>query len=134
MVMVITMALPILGLIFFFFLPFWTALPLYLCCLIFSGLMYYGMFSVMGGRKKVQTGFEKFIDEEAVVIEDLKPDGKVEIDDEIWKAATKGPLVRKGERVRITRHEGVMLIVEKVPEKEGSQSQAFEKKHVRLKG
>jgi membrane protein implicated in regulation of membrane protease activity len=117
MVMIIIMALPILGLIFFFFLPFWTALPLYICCLIFSGLMYYGMFSVMGGRRKIQTGFEKFMDEEAVVIEDLNPDGKVEIEDEIWKATTEGPVVRRGERVRITGHEGVTLIVEKVPEK-----------------
>ncbi len=111
--MVITMALPILGLLFLFFLPFWTALPIYLCCLLLSGLMYYGMFTVMGGRRKAQTGFEKFMGEEAVVVEDLHPEGKVEIDDEIWKATAKGPAVRKGEKVRITGHEGATLIVEK---------------------
>jgi membrane protein implicated in regulation of membrane protease activity len=115
--MIVIMALPVLGLIFFFFLPFWTALPLYLCCLIFSGLMYYGMFSVMGGRRKVQTGFEKFIGKEAVVVEDLDPEGKVEIDDEIWKATANGPVVRKGEKVKITGHEGVMLIVEESQER-----------------
>jgi membrane-bound ClpP family serine protease len=116
--MIITMALPILGLVFFFFLPFWTALPIYLCCLLLSGLMYYGMFSVMGGRRKVQTGFEKFMGEVAVVVEDLDPEGKVEIDDEIWKAKAKGHVVRKGEKVRITGHEGVRLIVGKEIEKE----------------
>jgi membrane-bound ClpP family serine protease len=112
MAMIITMALPILGLIFFFFLPFWAALPLYLCCLILSGLMYYGMFSVMGGKRKVQTGFEKFIDEEAVVVEDLNPEGKVQIDDEIWKATAKAKRFQKGKKVRISGAQGLTLIVE----------------------
>ena len=115
--MIVTMALPILGLILFFALPFWTALSLYLCCLLFSGLMYYGMFSVMGGRRKVQSGFEKFIGEEAIVVEDLNPEGKVEIDDEIWKATVKGSAVKRGEKVRITGHEGVTLVVEINPGK-----------------
>ncbi len=110
--MVITMALPVLGLLFFFFLTFWTALPIYLCCLLFSGLMYYGMFSVMEGRRKAQTGFEKFMGEEAVVVEDLHPEGKVEIDDEIWKATSKGKRFQKGEKVRVRGVEGLVLIVE----------------------
>jgi mono/diheme cytochrome c family protein len=89
MAMIITMALPTLGLIFFF-LPFWTALLSYLCCLILSGLMYYGMFSVIGGRRKVQSGFKKMTGEETWVIADIDPEGKVEIEDEIWKATTRG--------------------------------------------
>jgi membrane-bound ClpP family serine protease len=118
MVMIITMALPILGLLFFFFLPFWTALPVYLCCLLFAGLMYYGMFSVMGGRRKVQTGFEKFIDEEAVVVEDLNPEGKVQINDEIWKATAKGKRFQKGEKVWISGAQGLTLIVEDLNKRE----------------
>ncbi len=114
--MVITMALPILGLILFFVLPFPAALTLYFCCLILSGLMYYGMFSAMGGRRKVQTGFEKFIDEEAVVVEDLDPEGKVEIDDEIWKATAKSKRFQKGEKVRVNGIEGLVLIVEDLQE------------------
>ncbi len=117
MAMIVIMALPILGLIFFFFLSFWTALPLYLCCLILSGLMYYGMFSVMGGRKKVQTGFEKFIDEEAVVVEDLNPEGKVEIDDEIWEATANGTTLHKGQKVRIIGARGLILVVKGLNEK-----------------
>jgi membrane-bound ClpP family serine protease len=120
MAMIVIMALPFLGLIFFFFLPFWTALPLYLCCLIFSGLMYYGMFSVMGGRRKVQTGFEKFIDEEAVVVEDLNPEGKVEIDDEIWHATATGKRFQKGEKVRVSGVEGLALTVEDLEEGQNS--------------
>jgi len=52
----------------------------------------------MGGRKKVQTAFEKFIDEEAVVIEDINLERKVEIDDEIWKATAKGKRFQKGRK------------------------------------
>jgi membrane protein implicated in regulation of membrane protease activity len=114
MAMIITMALPILGLLFFFFLPFWTALPFYLCCLIFLGLMYYGMFSVMGGRRRVQAGVEKFIDEEAVVVEDLNPSGKVEIDDEIWKAMAKDKRFQKGKKGRISGAQGLTLIAEDI--------------------
>jgi membrane-bound ClpP family serine protease len=112
MAMIIIMALPILGLTFFFFLPFWQALPAYLCCLILSGLMYYGMFSVMGRRRKAQAGSEKFIDEEAIVVEDLNPEGRIEIDDEIWKARAKGKRFQKGEKVRVIGIEGLVLIVE----------------------
>ncbi len=122
MAMIVIMALPILGLTFFFFLPFWQALPAYLCCLILSALMYYGMFSVMGKRRKVQSGFEKFINEEAVVVEDLNPEGTVEIDDEIWKATAKGHAARKGEKVKITGHDGIRLVVENAAEEENTQS------------
>ncbi len=121
MAMIVIMALPILGLIFFFFMPFWQALPAYLCCLILSGLMYYGMLSVMGRRRKVQTGFEKFIDEEAVVVEDLHPDGKVEIDDEIWRATSKGRRFVKGEKVRVSGVEGLILIVEDLERRDSFQ-------------
>jgi membrane protein implicated in regulation of membrane protease activity len=112
MAMIITMALPFLGIVLFLFLPFWTALPIYLCLLLLSGLMYYGMFSAMGGRRKVQTGFEQMIGEEAVVIEDLDPDGKVEIMDEIWRATANGKRFHSGEKVKICGVQGLMLVVE----------------------
>jgi membrane protein implicated in regulation of membrane protease activity len=77
MIMVITMALPILGLPLFYFLPFSAALPTYLCLLLLSGLMYYGMFSAMSRKRKVQTGLEQMIGEGAVVVEDIDAEGKV---------------------------------------------------------
>jgi membrane protein implicated in regulation of membrane protease activity len=123
MTMVITMALPFLGVALFFFLPFWTALPVYLCLLLLSGLMYYGMFSAMGGKRKVHTGWEELIGEEATVIEDIDPEGKVVIMDEIWKATANGKKFHKGERVRIRGAQGLVLIVEDL-KKNGTSAEA----------
>jgi membrane-bound ClpP family serine protease len=117
MVMVVTMALPILGLPLFFFLPFSSALPTYLCLLLLSGLMYYGMFSAMDRKRKVQTGLEQMIGEEAMVIEDIDPEGKVEIGDEIWKATANGKRFHMGEKVKIRGAQGLMLVVEDLDEK-----------------
>jgi membrane protein implicated in regulation of membrane protease activity len=96
MPMLIAMALPILGIGLFFYLPFWAALPIYLCLFIFPGLVYYGMFSAMKG--KVQTGKGKMIGKEALVAEDIDPNGKVEFEDEIWFAMAKGKKFPKGEK------------------------------------
>jgi membrane-bound serine protease (ClpP class) len=118
MIMVVTMALPILGLPLFYFLPFSAALPAYLCLLILSGLMYYGMLSAMSRKRKVQTGLEHMIGEEAVVIEDMDPEGKVQIEDEIWKATANGKKFHKGKKVRIIGAQGLALVVEDLDEKE----------------
>ena len=109
MPMVIAMALPILGIGLFFYLPFWTALPSYICLAIFSGLVYYGMFAGMKG--KVQSGMEKMIGRDALVIEDIDPDGKVEYGNEIWSAVTEGRKISKGEKVQICGFQGMRLIV-----------------------
>jgi membrane-bound serine protease (ClpP class) len=118
--MVVIMALPVLGLGLFYFLPFRTALPIYLFLLFISGLMYYGMFTVMGRKRKARTGFEEMIGEEALVLEDIDPEGKVGIDDELWTARARGRRFMKGERVRICGHKGLTLLVEALPEKEES--------------
>jgi membrane-bound ClpP family serine protease len=74
--------------------------------------MYFGMFSAMKNKRKVQTGFEKMIDEEAIVIEKINPEGRIQINDEIWAAKAHGKTFRKDDRVRIRAHEGMTLIVE----------------------
>jgi membrane-bound ClpP family serine protease len=117
MIMVIMMALPILGLPLFYFLPFSTALPTYVCLLFLSGLMYYGMFSAMGRKRKVQTGLEQIIGGEAVVVEDIDAEGKVEIGDEIWKATANGEKFHKGKKVRVIGAQGLVLVVEDLDEK-----------------
>ena len=116
-VMLIIMAVPFLGLGLFYFFPFGMALPLYLFLLFISGLMYYGMFTVMGRKRRVRTGFEEMIGQEALVFEDINPEGKVRVDDELWAATASGGNFLKGERVRICGHEGLTLIVESVTEK-----------------
>jgi membrane protein implicated in regulation of membrane protease activity len=109
MPMLIAMALPILGIGLFLYLPFWTAFPIYLFLIIFSGLVYYGMFS--GMRGKVQTGKEEMVGKEVVVIEDIDPEGKVEYESEIWSATAEGKRIPRGEKVKICGFQGMRLIV-----------------------
>ena len=116
--MVIIMALPFLGLGLFYFLPFRMALPIYLFLLLVSGLMYYGMFTVMGRKRRARTGFEEMIGEEALVLEDIDPEGKVGIDDELWTARARHGRFLKGERVKICGHDGLTLLVEALTESE----------------
>jgi membrane-bound ClpP family serine protease len=110
--MIVMMALPLLGLGLFYFLPFQLALSIYLFLLFLSGLMYYGMFTVMGRKRKVRTGFEEMIGEEALVVDDINPEGKVKIGDELWTARSRGGRFLKGDKVRICGHEGLTLAVE----------------------
>jgi len=116
--MIVMMALPILGLLLFYWLPIRMALPLYLFLFFVSALMYYGMFTVMGRKRRVRTGFEEMIGKDAVVFEDINPEGKIRTDDELWDARAQKGVLLKGERVRIVGHEGLTLIVDPLPEKE----------------
>jgi membrane-bound ClpP family serine protease len=116
--MVVFMALPILGFGFFYILPSRIATPIYLCLLVISGFMYYGMFTVMGRKRKVRTGFEEMIGREGLVFEDISPEGKVLNDSEIWIAKAQRAGFLKGDKVRICGHEGLTLIVEALNEKE----------------
>jgi membrane-bound ClpP family serine protease len=118
--MIVIMALPILGLGLFYFLPLGMAFPLYLFLLFSSGFMYYGMFTVVGRKRRVRTGFEEMIGEEALVLEDINLEGKVRVDDELWAATARGGNFLKGERVRICGHEGLTLLVEALNEKDRS--------------
>ena len=117
-IMIVIMALPILGLLLFYWLPIRMALPLYLFLFFVSALMYYGMFTVMGRKRRVRTGFEEMIGKDAVVFEDINPEGKIRTDDELWDARAKEGEFLKGERVTIIGHEGLTLIVDALPEKE----------------
>jgi membrane protein implicated in regulation of membrane protease activity len=109
MPMLKAMALPILGIGLFLYLSFWTALPVYLCLILFSGLVYYGMFSEMRG--KVQTGKEGMMGKEVSVIEDIDPEGKIEYENEIWSATAEGKRIPKGEKVKICGFQGMRLLV-----------------------
>ena len=59
--MILIMALPLLGLGLFYLFSFRMALPIYLSLLFISGLIYYGMFTVMGRKRKTWTGFEEMM-------------------------------------------------------------------------
>jgi membrane-bound serine protease (ClpP class) len=118
--MALIMALPVLGLVLFYILPFAMALPLYLLLFFISGLIYYGMFTVMGRKRKARTGFEEMMGQEALVVEDVSPQGRVQIYDELWTARARGRAFLKGDKVRICGHEGLTLVVESLTEKQKS--------------
>jgi membrane-bound ClpP family serine protease len=121
LIMMLMMASPILGLVLFFILPFWTALQIYIPILLVGAFLDFKMMESM--KLKVRTGFEEMIGEEAVVIESIAPEGKVEIMDEIWKATAKGKRFQKGEKVKVTGTQGLALIVEDLQEKRSSKGQ-----------
>jgi membrane protein implicated in regulation of membrane protease activity len=106
----IILSLPILALSLFFFLPLRVALPIYLAITGASVLVYYKIIAVM--RTKVQTGMEGMIGEDAAVIADINPTGRVRIGGELWRASTRDGNFRRGERVRICGVQGMEVIVE----------------------
>ena len=107
--MPLIMVSPILALLLFFYLPLESALPIYITILIVAGFYYVVMFKSM--RAKSKTGLEAMIGEEALVIEDIAPEGKVLFKDEIWMATARGKEIVKGQRVKILEAKGLVLVV-----------------------
>ena len=105
----IILSFPILALPLFYFFPLQTALPTYLAVLLFTWFVYFKMIAAM--KAKVRTGKEGMIGEEALVLEDINPEGKVMVWSEIWAATAKGKRFRKGQKVVIYGFEGLTAIV-----------------------
>ena len=105
----IVLSSPILALSLFLFLPFRTALPAYLAVLVATGFVYFKIIGAM--KSKVQTGMEGMAGREAVVVEDVNPEGKVRVGDEIWAATAEGRKFFKGQMVRIAGIQGLKVIV-----------------------
>jgi membrane-bound ClpP family serine protease len=74
-----------------------------------SGFLYYKIASAM--KAKVKTGKEEMIGEEAVVIKDINPEGKVTVWSEIWSATGNGKQFRKGQKVKICGVCGLTAVV-----------------------
>jgi membrane-bound serine protease (ClpP class) len=62
-------------------------------------------------QRPVVTGLEQILNSTAEAIEDFTDQGPVRLNGELWKARTTGP-VRAGQRVRITKVDGLLLWVE----------------------
>jgi membrane protein implicated in regulation of membrane protease activity len=123
LIMMLFMFSPILGLALFFIFPFWTAFPIYIPILLFGAFVNFKMMESM--KLKVQTGSEGLMGKEAVVLEDINPEGKVEIMDEIWKATAKGKTFQKGKKVKITGTQGLVLTVDDLQKRSSDKGQAF---------
>ena len=113
--MMIIMFSPVFTLALFLFLPFWTAVPIYIPIFIFGVIVNFKMMKSI--KLQVSTGLEEMIGQEAVVIADIDPEGKVRIKDEIWASTAKGERFEKGEIVKIVGYRGLLLVVENTKER-----------------
>ena len=67
-------------------------------------------------RKKPTTGKEGLVGEEGVTLENLNPDGQIEVHGEIWKAKSN-ETINQGEEIEVEKVEGLVLFVSKVKKK-----------------
>ena len=74
-------------------------------------------------RLPAQTGIDRLIGVEGIVVRDLDPSGTAQIASELWSADSIGGPVAKGQRVRVIAAEGLRLKVEPVPEQEPENAQ-----------
>ncbi len=123
MEMMIIMFSPVFALALFLFLPFQTALPIYIPIFIFGVIVNYKMMRSM--KLPVRTGLEEMMGQEAVIINDIEPEGKVQFKDEIWAATAKGERVEQGERVRFVGSQGLVLVVANTEEKSNSAEESL---------
>lgn len=71
------------------------------------------LLAVKAQMRKHFTGAEAMIDAEAEVVKDIDHEGEVFILGEYWRATSAAP-VRKGAKVRVTKVDGMKLIVEEI--------------------
>jgi len=108
--MPIIMVSPILGLLLFRYFSLETTLPIYIVIMIVAAYSYCVMFQSM--HAKAKTGFEALIGQEALVVEDIDPEGTVKILGETWTATAQGKTILAGKMVRVTEAKGIVLVVE----------------------
>lgn len=110
MEMMIIMFSPVFALALFLFLPFWTAVPIYIPIFIFGVIVNFKMMKSM--KLPVRTGLEDMMGQEVMVIDDIDPEGKVRFKDEIWAATARGARLEQGKKVKIVGSLGLVLVVE----------------------
>lgn len=64
-------------------------------------------------EKKAEVGPEALIGREAIVVEELNPEGLVKIEKEYWRAISLNGVIKKGEKVKITGLSGLKVLVER---------------------
>jgi membrane protein implicated in regulation of membrane protease activity len=107
----IILAMPLISLVLFYYLPFKTAIAIYLPVLFLSLLIYYKIKKAMEAVPK--GGMDEMMGKEGVIIESLTPDGRIRVKDEIWNARSTEPMM-EGERGRIVGFDGLTLIIEPI--------------------
>jgi membrane-bound ClpP family serine protease len=102
--------IPVFGLPVLWMFPFHIALPVYLFILFVSLVFDVKIFQAM--HMKVKTGREAMLGKTAVVIQNVDPEGKIQIATEIWNAFADGGRFLTGQKVKIVRFQGLSLLVE----------------------
>lgn len=69
--------------------------------------------TIRARRKRVVSGYEALIDAEGHAFEDFDKQGQVMVNGEIWRATTSSPLT-KGQKIKVTKVDGLHLQVEKL--------------------
>ncbi len=84
---------------------------------LFSALSFFTilMFALRAQKIPLKVGAETLPGHIGIVRQDLAPGGTVHLDGELWSAESElpGEVIRKGERVKVVRTQGVRLIVRK---------------------
>jgi membrane-bound serine protease (ClpP class) len=81
-------------------------------CLVIGGLCVVAvLLAIKAQRNAVDTGTEGLLQEIGTATEDLDPSGRVFVHGELWAAATSGPAIARGTRVRIVGVDRMQLRV-----------------------
>ena len=104
--------LPAFALPVFWIFPLDTALSLYALITGFSLFLYFKIFRAM--QQQARTGFEGMMGKKGEVVEEINPEGKIWYGGEIWDATSETKKFAKGEQVRISGRNGLVLLVEEM--------------------
>ena len=102
------LSMPFLALALFYFLPFKTAVMIYMPILFLSVFIYYKIKKAMELPPK--GGMDEMLGKEGEVVHSLTTEARVKVNDEIWNARSEKEL-KEGEKVRIAGFDRLTLIV-----------------------
>ncbi|NJE04472.1 NfeD family protein [Thermococcus sp. MV11] len=93
-------------------IPLWISAPLMVVLLVKDFLI--APYVLGGGlEKRPSAGPESLVGREAVVVEELKPEGIVKLDGELWRAECVNGKARTGEKVVVVEVRGTKVLVER---------------------
>ena len=101
---------PVFGLLIFWFLPLWIAVPVYGVIVLLSILLYAATVRMM--RLPQITGVHSLVQRPGIVIDVGGRSPRVRVGDEIWQALSTDRL-QVGDRVSVVKQDGLILEVER---------------------
>ncbi len=110
--LIITILL-IAGLYYLYSRSYLNLQQLLLIILIYIIILFFIFYKIyLAQVKRAEVGPESLIGRQGLVIEDLSPEGYIEVEGELWKAIAKDEAgISKGEKVVVISYKGLTLIV-----------------------